>query len=281
MSLSLRYFLKMMKNTLLIILFLIPISLSSQNHEVNINYRIGGATNELSRISPRADYSPGYINMQSIYDQGITFDYKYQIWKKIGLFVYGGFEVSNSKHYFKIIEYPRRHLANVIIRQNRYAFKFGLNKQVKLYDGKILLDIGVHFVDRYYMSKSQKYSQELTQSYLSWKYYSYDLETFYGEYYLNHGGVENKGYMYLNLEYTLNLKFKLKKQLYFNFGLNYSRNNIFFYNYSYTILSTYQGGGTSYFNDLGVQEPSKFAVRDHFLYLSLGFSYKFNWKQKK
>jgi hypothetical protein len=107
------------------------------------------------------------------------------------------------------------------------------------------------------------------------------LETHHGEHLHNPDGIQNGKYMYLNLNYSLDVKFNLAKNLYFNFGVNYTRNNIFFYNYTYTTRQYLNGSPvpTDTYTDHGIEELAHYGVRDHFLYLSSGLTYKFNWKK--
>ena len=231
---------------------------------------------------------PGYSNhlkykrAETRYDSGINFRYGYNIWKRINLFVSGGLEFSNSKHYFRMTNGGGGyHVGNIEMSMNRHAIHYGLNKHFNLYNNKVLIDLGIHIVDRYYASDSKTYSQETTKSHLHWIDYDYELETHHGEYLLNSDGIQNRIYMYLNLNYSLDVKFNLAKNLYFNFGVNYTRNNIFFYNFTYTVRS-YQGGfpiPTSTYVNHGIEELVHYGVRDHFLYLNSGLTYTFNWKK--
>lgn len=254
---------------------------SGQNHEVSLNYRIGLATNQNQITTPGYDNHLAYKMAETRYDHGIKFRYGYNIWKKMNLFVSGGLELSNSKHYLRVTNGGGGyHLANIEMDMSRFAYHIGLNKQFKFFDNKLILDLGVHIVDRYYFSESKTYSQENTVSHLDWIQYSYELETKHGEWYLNPNGVRNTRYMYLNLDYSLDMKINIAKNMYLNFGLSYTRNNIFFYNFTYRVMQ-FQGGSTtptSIYTNHGIEETSKYGIRDHFIYLNTGLSYKFNYK---
>ncbi|MFT6981480.1 MAG: hypothetical protein ACJAUD_000243 [Crocinitomicaceae bacterium] len=86
--------------------------------------------------------------------------------------------------------------------------------------------------------------------------------------------------MFLNLDYSLGLKFKVSKNMFMNLGLNYARNNISFYDFKY-VVTHYDGGSstpTSIYTNYGIEDIAKYGIRDHFIYLNMGLSYKFNYK---
>ncbi|MFT6245365.1 MAG: opacity protein-like surface antigen [Salibacteraceae bacterium] len=270
-----------MKNTFIILTFILSFKSSGQNHEISLNYRIGLATNQNQITNPDFSNHLEYKQADTRFDQGVTLDYGYKVWKKLNLFVSGGIEVSESKNYFRITDGPGGyHLANVEMNTGRFAYRIGLNKQFSFFENKMILDIGCHIVDRFYFSDSKLYSQPATTSHLDWIDYEYELETKHGEYFLNPNGIQNKMYMFLNLDYSLGLKLKVSKNMFMNLGLNYARNNISFYNFNY-VVTHYDGGSsipTSIYTNEGIEDIAKYGIRDHFIYLNMGLSYKFNYK---
>jgi hypothetical protein len=262
------------------ICFLIPLSTFSQRQEIGIDIRSGATTNHLFTKEVN-DYNQfDYKKMVLIHDNGFNLSYKYTIWKKIKLMLSGGVEYSSSRYSFPIIDLSNsyRHLADVKINQNRFVIRFGVVKQFHFFDSKFILELGLHAVDKYYPQRTKNYTSDFITSKEEWIKYKYDIDTYAGKYYTNDNIVENKGYMYLNLDYSTQLKFKIREKMYLNLSFNYSRNNVIFYNYT-TWFEYYQNGsqtptGTS--TDIGLQgnfDP-KFGKRDHNIYLGLGISYK-------
>lgn len=257
-------------------------SVFAQKNELQFNYRFGFPTNNLKEIS---SYSGNNINeyknmrVRSLYDNGLTFNYKHQIWERIKLYANIGFELSHSKHYQPLIDPTGRLLENIEIASNRVGLYLGLNKQIHLYDSKLILDFGIQFVDRYPLKKQVDYVTDYHFGIQNWIAYKYELNTYYGEFHSNDGTVQNLPSLYLNLDYNFNIKFKLRKNMFLNLGFNYSRNNYFFYDFKYSILYYYNGSSTpteSYeFYGLSGSNNPKFPVKDHFFYVNTGITYKF------
>jgi len=260
----------------------------SQNHEVSLNYRIGIPTSTFQVTDPTFEnnqFENQYTHRQvhSQFDHGAILLYKWKFWNRFKLFLSGGVEVSSSKHYQPLIDPSSRLLENIRIKNDRIAFHIGLNKQFEFYDSKVILDIGLHVVDRYSTTKTDTYSKGLHFNNEDWIEYSYDLKTYKGRYYENNMGIDNKKYMYINLNYSLNLMFRLMEGTFLNLGASYTRNNIFFYDYQYSI-NYYTNGSTTptstvNFEGLDGNFDPKYGVRDHFLYFNVGLLYKFNWKK--
>lgn len=250
-------------------------------NELQFNYRFGYPTQNLKVIS---QYAGSNINeyqnnkVRALYDQGLTLNFKRQIWKKIHLYANVGLELSQSKHYFPLMDPSFRLLENININSNRVGLYFGLNKQIHLYSSKVILDLGIQFVDRYYLKNEVNYQTDFHTTVQDWIQLKYELNTYYGDYYKNDGTIENIPSFYLNLDYNATLKFNLKKNLYLNFGLNYSRNNHFFYDLKYTVNYYYNGSTTpetyEYLGLSGSGNP-KFPVKNHYIYLNTGITFKF------
>lgn len=273
-----------MKNTLISIIVFGSIlgQFHAQKSEFQVNYRFGYPTNNLKMVSA---YSGNNINeyknmkVKSLYDNGLTFNYKYLIWERIKLFANCGFEISQSKHYQPLIDPSGRLLENIELSDNRIGFYLGLSKQIHLYDSRLILDLGIQFVDRYPFEKRIDYKTDYHYGVQNWIEYKYELNTYFGEFYPNDGTIENIPSFYLNLDYNANLKFKLRDNIFINLGFNYSRNNHFFYDFKYSILYYYNGSSTpddtfEFYGLSGSNNP-KFPIKNHYLYLNTGITFKF------
>ena len=274
----------MMIRILLLNTFLLPFAVAAQNHEFGINYRIGFSTRSIQMLSPDNFSRFDYEKMRGTYDNGYTLIYKYKIWKRLNLFVTGGLEFSQSHHYQPIIDFygTGHHLDNITITKNRIGLHFGIDKQFVLYDSKVLVNIGLHAVDRYHSSKGDNYTSGFKSNNEDWIKYSYQLTTHYDSYYENDENIGNKPYIYLNAELSAQVKFKMGDHTYLDLGLSYTRNNYFFYDFRYEVLRFVTGNPqpvstTTYY---GFIDGTKFGIRDHYLYFSAGISYKFNWKKQ-
>ncbi|MBK6952787.1 MAG: hypothetical protein IPH24_12255 [Crocinitomicaceae bacterium] len=250
-------------------------------NELSINFRSGLPTQNMVVFIPDSFKRYDYLQMRSVSDMGAILKYKFRVWKKWNIYVSSGIELSQSKHYQPIFAsgYAQMHLDNIIIKKNRFTVNwFGLHKQFQLYNDKLLIDFGCEVVDKFYFSKVDNYSSDYIKNSTptdQWIDYSYDLTTYYDQFYPS--GDITGGYRRLFLDWNLHLKFLLSHDLYFDFGFNYTRNNLFFYDYSYSVRY-YVGGSetpTNYYSFLGTAPPHKNAVRNHYLYLNFGLSYKF------
>lgn len=271
-----------MNHFLTLVTIIITLSAHSQRHELNLNYRFGVPTNNFTILTPDGLTNHNYLKTRSVHDQGLTLNYKYEIWQKANLFLSTGIEFSGSKHYQPIyaIGDSKNHLDNIIIRKNRLTVHlFGIHKQFNLIDDRLLIDIGWDVINRFYFPKSDRYYSDFKSNNEDWIKYKYEFITYYDKYYENDGTVDNRRYMYLNADVNLHFIGKISNIIYVDFGFNYSRNNVFFYDYTYTVQYYYGGSPTptstwSFLGIDGLFDP-KYAIRDHYIYLSLGLSYKF------
>jgi hypothetical protein len=273
-----------MKLFIAILICSLPHLGNTQNNEISFNYGIGIAINKLRIVDPTFENNTfenqySHMKAKSQYDHGATILYKRSIFKKLKLFATAGVELSSSKHYQELIDPYERHLENIRLTSNRIAFHLGLNKQFEFYDSKVILDLGCHIVDRYALNKTKSYATGFHYNNEDWIEYKYDLTTYHGKYYENDGVVESKAYMYLNLDFSATLMLELSTNMYLNLGVSYSRNNVFFYDYSYEINYYYNGSTipseTQTFEGLQGDFDPKFGMRDHYLYFETGLSYKF------
>jgi len=274
-----------MKN-IIIILLLINTTLYSQNHEVNFNTRIGTATGNFSVLTPTLGTRYAFKKMRNLNDKGVYFNYKYKLFKKINLYISTGFDLSQSKYYQKILDGRPKHLDNIIINKTRLTYHiFGLNQQFNFYGGKLILDLGINWIERIYSNKIDNYKTAYKSNNEDWIKYKYDLTTYYDRLYINESNIRGND-MTFNLEYNVHIKAKIYKNTYLNFGFNYTRNNIFFYDYTVDVLYFHNGSTTptAFWFDQGFGDKTKNGIRDHFLYFNFGISYKFekfNIKNKK
>jgi hypothetical protein len=224
-----------------------------------------------------------YEKVRSLRDIGLTVSYKYNVLKKYNVFAVGGVEYSKSTHYLQILEDGGSHLDNVIIDGNRIGLKIGISKQFHFYNSRLLLEFGFNAVKRISIFPSRSYSSDFVfNETQDWIEYKYDLTAYYDDYFPNDLDLLPSKFKNINLESSIGLKYKLVENLYLNTNLTYTRNNIFFYDFSYTINYYMNGSSTptSTYKNLGIQDGYKFAIRDHYLYFSAGLSYKFNWNKE-
>lgn len=271
-----------MKSQLLFLITIITSLSYAQNQELSIDYRIGLASNRLLSNTPTQYTQYDYQKMRSMYDQGLVLGYQYKIWKRFNLFLSGGLELSQSSYYLPLVDYHQtlHHLDNIEVKQQRYTLRYGIHKQFTFYEGKVVLDLGCEVVDKYYFNSYHKYSSDFKTNSLDGTRYSYTVKTYYGGIYNNDEHIHSKGYFYLNADYMAKLKLRLHRNVFLDLGVTYSRNNIFFYNYSYSLVY-YQNGspnptGTYNQQELDGDYHPKYIIRDHFLYFNAGVTYKFD-----
>lgn len=267
-----------MKRGLIITFMLFSCFSFAQKHEIDLRFGYGFSNRNFQ------PYDPTYEEIRdpkTIEDVNIDILYKYQVWKK-GLFVSGGVKYAKSKHYKPLVESVYGyHLTNIEMSKKRLELHLGIHHQFNFYEGKVLLDLGAHIVKRFYNSEISEHSQEfIHHESKGWIEYKYDLTTYYSDKYHTQGVpigfVANKK---LNAELNAQVKFKLFKDAYFGIGVSYSRNHIFFYDYTNEVRY-YVGGSTTPThtqNFLGLvdSDPNKkFGLREHFIYLNSGFTYK-------
>jgi hypothetical protein len=250
-----------------------------KSHEIEFNFRYGFPTRNLTIHSPGAFTDIAHREMKSLNDLGIVFKYKFNIWKRVGLFLSTGIDFSKSKYYQPIFDLRYDyHLDNVIIEKSRIGIQLlGVHKQFSTADGKIVFDVGIDFVNRVFLNKSDSYTSDYLRSHRTFIDYKYELTTYYGDYYPNFkfsDGIKMK----INADYNVQVKFKIKPKMLLNFGVNYSRNNMVFYDYTYS-TRYYQNGSNvpnqtySYGGFFGPNNE-KLALIDHFLYSNIGISFK-------
>lgn len=257
-----------------------------QNHEVELKYRFGLATENFQMSEPGPYTSYNHYKTRSLNDQGIVLNYKYQIWKRARLFLSGGVDFSKSKHFQRINQdLGGRNIDNIIISKKRYTFHLGIHKQFNFYNDKVILDLGCDVIRRNYGSKIDNYSIDFKRSeHFDWIEYRYSYTAFYDDEHYGSGALD--GRKKLNLEWSLTAKYEIYKNLYLDIGFSYSRQNIFFYNYNFDMLyylggSTTPTGSYSFLGTFGSTPENVYAINEDFFYLNLGLSYKFNWNNKK
>lgn len=272
-----------MKNILAFLVCFYSLSGFCQNSEIQINSRYGISHRNMSINDVSSASQSDYKKLQTINDIGGIMNFKYRVWVKGNLFASVGIEFSSSKYYQPILEYGGSQLANIEIENFRTAYHLGVQKQINLYDDRVILEIGIDAVHRNYRFDVSTYQLGATRAeFKDWIEYEYNFSAFYGDTYKNDLNLSKDIVEGLKLEYSLGVKFRLAEKLYLNSSISYSRNNILFYDYSYE-LNYYSGGSqtpTNTFIDNGFVDGTKYAIRDHFWYLTLGMAYKFEWVKK-
>lgn len=272
-----------MKYILIIFILIISFIGFSQKHEFNFNTKLGTSTKNLKPINPvnttRRDY---YSALTNTNDKGIFVNYKYRVFNNLNLFLSTGLEFSQSKYYFKVIENHEDHLANVFINKKRLTLHvLGLSKEFNFYDGNIILDLGVDWIERFYFTTTDNYVNNYTRSeIIPWIDYKYSLTINYKGDYHNTDHVL-KSTLHHNAEFHLHVKFKMTDKLFLNFGFNYAKNMAFYYKYRTDFLYYHNGETVPYkfYSDLDiidVDDRLRHGVKNDFLYFNVGLSYKFD-----
>lgn len=251
----------------------------AQNHEVKLNFCYGVSQDHFS-VQNSDKVGTSLMEMRNLLDRGLNIDYKYLLWKKHLVYVAGGIEFSEAQHYYPIID-GKRHVANINIKKERLAIFLGAHKQFKLYDDRLRLELGWKIKKNLFRNLKDVYSAEMVQSEQDWIKYSYQLITYQNsdEYYTP-GYISSGAEPSFHTELELGVKFRLKRSLFLDFGISYSRRNIFFYDVQYSVYNYFNDGQLNYsytYAGLAAAENEKFGVKDHYIYTNFGLSYQFNW----
>jgi len=254
----------------------LPFSLFSQ--ELDLNYRFGIPTKYLSIESTTNNgYQKSSANrMRSRFDSGLYFGYSHEIWKRIGLHATGGIEFSRETLYLPIVDPDGVYLEGVPISNGRFTYHLGIKKRFKIWEDRLFIDLGLRVVDRFPYRYEQNYSSDYKFSDRDWIEYKYDIDTYHGDYRVNDNIVENAIYTDLNAQLNLDVCFKLNQYLRLNVNTNYTRNNYFFYNYTYSARYYYNGSPTptAIVEFQGIQ-GADFGVRNHYIYTEIGLKWTF------
>ncbi len=266
-----------MKFILTLIITCSSVLIFGQSREFEVNYRYGISTNNLTVLQPNTLTRADFKEIQSVWDQGIEFYLRREVFKKIHFSVCSGFNLSRTKHFQRIVEGDGRyHLDNILINSNRIEFEYGFNQDLRFKSG-LTFYAGWSLVYRRYFKDSKQYFSDFKSNNEDWIEYSYDLKTYYNDYYeseLNHSGQFGNHFR-LGLKYPINDQFKL------NVGLSLTTHNNFFYDFEYWInyyvggsedpTSTYHFGGI-----MGTFPDTKFGIRDDNLFFKVGLTYLLN-----
>lgn len=258
---------------------ILAFSAYGQNHEIDFGIRGSGPISNLIIKQPDNFTRYDIYNLKSLTDGGLSLSYKYKIWKKINLFLTTGFSFSQANYILPINNYLTSELlAHVQISNKRFTCNFvGLEKKFSFYNNKLNLNFGWSLTNEIYLKNHQNYNaknlkvdnNEIKQ-YETLKY-EYNVDTYYNKAKTN----SDVGYkqIYNNGLYYFQIQGKLSKNINLNFALEYYRNIVFFYNYSYKLR--YEFTGNIGWNSLSGAFDPHYASRTHYLGLKLGFSYKF------
>lgn len=266
---------------IIIFIALSPIIIRAQDHTLSLNARYGISTSNFQIIDPIIDSKRKFMEMRSIRDMGVAFQYKRRVHNKYNLWLYSGFDYSNATHYQTLTE-PRyrTHLDNIIINTSRIDFNLGLKKRFTLKKDYLSLDIGAALVFRQFFNESKTYAEGLHFKNEDWIEFSYSLTTYHGKWYENNLPESFSGRFGKELSGTLNFKLSQKSSL--NFGFNYITRNTFFHDYIYSVNYYLNNSSTpSYsFTSFGFIDGTKFGVNDNYLYLNIGYTYQLKNKRK-
>jgi len=273
----------------IILLFLYSFTLGAQNKQIEFNYRIGLSTNSVLMIEPDGFTSREYEKMSTTNDMGFIFSYKQKINNKYNIYLSTGIDLSQSHHFQRVIlhkyDTPSSHIGNIVLKKMRWSLRLiGIHKQFYIWDNRLIINLGVEYVNRFCFSSITNYKSDFVKSsYAQNIEYSYDLTTYHSNitYPNNRTIPKRKRFLHLSPDFNLQLKFKITKQLYINTTLNYSINNYFYYDYKYVVKikkSPTPSGQvpTHTENYHGYVDGTKYAVKDNFLYFNFGISYHFD-----
>lgn len=267
-------------NLIFIFLFIFINNVDGQNSEIGISYRFGIPLNNLTPlpIPYNNNITSDTRSIKPLNDQGFQINFQGLFWKKLKLYYSFGYEYSVSKDYLHI--FTPQPIDNIFIKNNRTVLLFGLHKHFHFYDNKLILDLGLDLNKRYseFDQSSYKSDFHFSQNY-NWIDYSYQINI-YSELPGDFNSIGNK-LKNISCNYSLHLKFLLKKNFYFKFGVEYIRNVIYYYDYTYTTRFYYGGSDTpSEINTYNAQDPYiKESINKKYLYLTSGINYKFNLKK--
>lgn len=269
----------------LLLLSLYAFAAFTQVNQVDVNLRMGFSTNSLKINEPNKFTLYDFTNLSALNDKGILLIYKKKISSIYNIYISTGLDISQSKHYQKIIN-NTIHLGNIVLKKYRWSYRLvGIHKQFNIYNNKLIINLGVEYVNRFYFSSITNYNSEFQISLpLSNVEYSYNLTTYHNNKVQKGHGISKKRFLHLSPDFSIQLKFKLTNILYFNTGLNYSIKHVFYYDYNY-VVKNHQGippepvsTHTEYYH--GYIDGTKFGASDNYLYLNFGLSYQFD-KLKK
>lgn len=286
-----------MKTYLIGLSLFIHLSAGCQRHELDLNFRGGihvgnmrtgetpprglfESTTKAFDLDKRQD-----SQIASLYDKGIVLNYKYNFWEKYNWYFSSGIELAQARHVMRIpmLFGDGLHIANVNVTKTRVVWHpIGLHKQFLLFDDKLIIDLGADWIYKDYLTNEDRYSTTTPLSsdqisYKSDKYsykYWYNLSTYYGQ---SRENTLQKDKDLFILDYNLHAKLKIRDQTYFNFGINYVRNNLFYYEITYTVYFFSDGvpsGSQSLFPIVGLFDPKR-AFNDNYLYFNFGLTQKF------
>ena len=272
-------------------ILLIPVfGVRAQNHELQYRGDFGIPTQSLKPIglfytntvnNNQISNELLYRDAKFLSCQNNTFSYKYQVWQKLKLYLVGSFDYSSYKAVLPL--YGLHGFAtNIDINYKRLGLSVGFAKQIHFYESKVILELGYNIVRRMPLKRVQNRSVEITNTERDFIKYDYNLELKYDgipNYYSSLGLFDEKyfdGY-FLHSELCVNVKFALRKKLYFNFGLSFEPRVYFFYRNQYHIYNYDNGNLTPSTiqsdNDFNSNVPNN--TLSSFLKMNVGVSYKF------
>lgn len=250
-----------------------------QSNFLSVEYRFGQPL-DLKPQTFGLDEGYEYQNAENIFEQGLGVDYAHAFWKKFLLYGNVGFDLSGTRRYQKLVDFRgRRHIDNIILNDYRFDIHLGIEKRFALFDSKLMINTGWRLVLRTSFEKSIDYTSDFrTFDYGNGNFiaYRYDLTTHHGTFYKNPAGINQSGKV--GNEFFAGFNIKMTDNIYFNFNMNLTTHNVFYYDYSYEALYFTNGIQTLDVEVHGFLSERKFGVKNNFFFLSTGLSFNLGKK---
>lgn len=264
----------------LMLLFVFPISVFSQQAEIKVQYRIGVPINNFKKLDLPQDNNGFYYNnsrsIKPILDQGWKLNFKYKLSKRYLLFLNLNFEKSFSKDYLHI--FVPQPIDNVILKQSRNVVGLGLKKQFRIYNDIFRIELGAELTLRNSSFDQTTYSTELAKTDYDWMKYSYEINIYDkrpSDFPLALGYQKKT----VNGNYNLSFLFPVKSNFIINLDFEYTGGLIYYYSFNYTSF-IYTDNSTIPTTINNFENPINYMKKNN-LYASIGLSYKFRIENKK
>lgn len=255
----------------------------SQNHIFYLNQRFGVATNHTklpsyplnSFVSFDFDEALSNKNFRLRYDFGTILGYEYKLFKSTKTFVYTAFELSQSRHDFRLSEFSHEHF-DVVTRRN--AFHLGFRQRFSFWEDQLQLGFGLGLVKRFYIENEKIY--EKNTEYISESRIintEYTLTTFHDGFHYKSGFIPNR--KILNSEIEVFSTFKINDYLSLKLNFMYNRNNKIFYLLAFKSRTYDLDQGIIIFSEFDghtSQNDSKLFTNNHHIYAGIGLEINFN-----
>lgn len=240
-------------------------------HQVGVTTGFGISHRLFERVVPNDFTKFDHLKTQTRFETGGTIKYSYRILKSRGLFVTAGYDYSTIYMNHKLID-PKynMHLDNIAIRTARSSIRLGVNQQIELYGGSLVLNFGAYLLKHIPHHPHQTYSMDFVSNNEDWIRYKYSYDLYNGKFFENEAGISERQFNRINAELGVDAFFKIARG-YVTLGIGYARNNYRFYDYTYQV-EYYENGNpqpqeiyTFFGSEL------KYGIRDHFYRVKVGY----------